>query len=263
MPAMTPPGIRGLQLFARYAYPPNELGYCGPDDHEALFGYASTGTTDRGLVQLASGFVGPWPYLTLMAGALGLDNPFDLRLVEAYWIGNDLLDRVTISQFGRMVEDTFKPVAGDDFPLLAETVGSGAMATHSFHVYGVYPWVGLLRRGEIDEPLRQLDRCRIRWGRVEALEADRVEVRSRPLTFDGLHLGLGDWQIETAVRAVDGTGLAADLAVGDWVSLHWHWVCEQLDERRLHNLVAYHQHHLDLVNHGVAHSGPGMVMAGG
>lgn len=57
--ATTPSGIRGLQLFVRYAYPPNELGYCGPDDHRALFDYGTTGTTDRGLVELASGFPGP------------------------------------------------------------------------------------------------------------------------------------------------------------------------------------------------------------
>ena len=33
---MTAVGMNGPALFARYAYPPNELGYCGPDDPSVL-----------------------------------------------------------------------------------------------------------------------------------------------------------------------------------------------------------------------------------
>lgn len=260
--ATTPPGMRGLQLFAKYAYPPNQLGYCGPDDHGMLFDYATTGTTDRGLVQFASGFPGPWPYLTLMAGTLGIDNPFDARLVEAYWIGNDALDRVRMADFGRMVETWFQPRAGDAFGYLSEAVAGGAVCHHSFHVFGVYPWVGLLRTGRVEEPLHHLDRCRIRWGRVEAVRGDEVDVQSRLLAFDGTNLTLGPAQPETVVRAIGGAGFVQDLVVGDWVSMHWHWICDRLDQRQLRNLQRYHQHHLDMVNRRVAHSGPGLAMAG-
>lgn len=258
-----PGGLQGLQLFARYAYPPNVLGYCGPDDHRALFDYGTTGTSDRGLVDLARGFPGPWPYLTLMAGAAGIRNPFDVRLVEAYWVGNQLLDDVAMSDFGRMVEQYFLPRAGRRrFGMLAETIPAGAVAHHSFHVFGVYPWVGLLRTGRTDEPLHHLDRCRIRWGRVEALRGDQVDVTYQPLVLDGTRLELGPPTHETVERAVDGTGFIQQLEVGDWVSMHWHWVCDRLDQRQLANLRRYHQHHLDMVNDGVDHSGPGLVMAG-
>ena len=39
-PLATPSGriLPGPVLFARYAYPPNALGYCGPDDPAALLG---------------------------------------------------------------------------------------------------------------------------------------------------------------------------------------------------------------------------------
>lgn len=257
-----PPGVRGLQLFAKYAYPPNELGYCGPDDSGTLFDYGTTGTTDRGLVEFASGFPGPWPYLTLMAGAIGLDNPFDVRLVEAYWVGNELLDRVDTSAFGRTVEEYFRPRV-HSFSEFAEMIPAGAVAHHSFHVFGVYPWVGLLRTGRTDEPLKHLDRCRIRWGQVEAVSGDEVDVRYQPLVFDGVNLSLGPWERETVIRAVGGAGFVQELQPGDWVSMHWHWVCDRLDGRQLRNLRHYHQHHLDMVNHRVAHSGPGLAMAGG
>lgn len=254
---------RGLQLFARYAYPPNELGYCGPADHASLLEYTSTGTVDRGLGELARGFQGPWPYLTLIAGAAGIDDPFDERVVDAYWIGNDLLQRVSTSAFGRTVERYFRPLTGERYAMLAEAVPAGAVAHHSFHVLGVYPWIDLLRGGRTEEPLEQMDRCRIRWGRVAALRGDEVEVRSRLLEFDGTALSLGEEQPETVTRATGGRSLVDELTVGDWVSMHWHWVCERLDERRLAALRRYTARQLDITNRRVPHSGPGMVMAEG
>ena len=253
---------RGLQLFAKYAYPPNELGYCGPADHRALLDYGTSGVVDPGLAELARGFPGPWPYLTVMAGAAGMKDPFDARLVEAYWVGNELLDRVPMAEFGRMVEHFFKPRTGRRFSQLAEGVPAGAVAHHSFHVFGVYPWMGLLNSGQVDEPLEKMDRCRIRWGQVVNLDGDEVAVRSRPLTFDGTRLGLGSPRTETVTRALHGQTFRDDLAEGDWVSMHWHWVCDKLDRRQLANLRHYTRHQLEITNHGVSHSGPGMVMAG-
>ncbi len=254
---------RGLQLFAKYAYPPNELGFCGAGDHRALFDYSTSGVVDRGLVEIARSFPGPWPYLTLMAGSAGIADPFDERLVEAYWIGNDLLDRVPVGDFGRMVERYFKPKAGPRYPLLTEAIPERAPANHSFHVFGVYPWVGLLHSGRATEPLYQLDRCRIRWGEVVATDGDEVTVRCQPLAFDGTDLSLGPAQLETVTRAVHGQTFIDDLTPGDWVSMQWHWVCDRLDARQLHNLRRVTARQLDITNHRVAHSGPGMVLAGG
>ena len=43
----------GPILFARYAYPPNALGYCGPADSGALLEYAAGPVSDAGLAALA------------------------------------------------------------------------------------------------------------------------------------------------------------------------------------------------------------------
>ena len=77
----SPPSINGAQLFARYAYPPNVLGYCGPADHLSLFEYGTSGVTDAGLVELAKAFAGAWPYLELIAGSTGIKDPLDRRVV--------------------------------------------------------------------------------------------------------------------------------------------------------------------------------------
>ncbi|MFN2557840.1 MAG: DUF6390 family protein [Nitriliruptorales bacterium] len=251
----------GLLLFARYAYPPNVLGYCGPPDHQALLEYGAARVSDPGLAQLARSFEGPWPYLTLIAGAAGIDDPFDARVVEAYWLGNRLLAHIDRASFGDVLMDRFRRISGPSWRYLAEAIPAGGLPHHAFHVFGVYPWVGLLVSGRTDHPLHVLDRCRIRWGRVVTVEGDLVVVRSRPLTWDGRQLALGPPQFETVHGAVDGMGFVGELREGDWVSLHWDWICDRLNPRQLANLRGYTLQQLDLTNHKVAHPGPAMALA--
>lgn len=236
----------GLAMFARYAYPPNERGYCGPDDHRALLEYRTAGVSDAGLVELARAFEGPWPYLKLMAERTGLGDPFSAPIVEAYWIGNELLDRVGSFDFGNTVEERFRPRVGHGWPRLAEAI-PGGVPHHSFHVFVTYPWAGLLDSGR-GEPLHILDRCRIRWGRVQAVEGNRAVVESRPLQWDGRRLYLGPRQTETALLSVDGLGFLEPLAAGEWISLHWDWVCDRLDARQLAHLQRFSRRQLELTN---------------
>ena len=86
--------IAGPLLFARYAYPPNSLGYCGADATRTLLEYGDARASDGGLAELARTFEGAWPYLTLIAHANEIADPLDPRVVQAYWVGNELLDRV-------------------------------------------------------------------------------------------------------------------------------------------------------------------------
>ncbi len=43
----------GPLLFARYAYAPNALGYCGADEPRTLLEYGDAQASDRGLAELA------------------------------------------------------------------------------------------------------------------------------------------------------------------------------------------------------------------
>ena len=142
----------GPVLFARYAYGPNRLGYCGPDAIEELFGEAAGGVADdRALRELARGFEGAWPYLELIARANGLADPLDVRVVEAYWLGNDLLDAVRPDEFGGSLAVRFRPrLRPDGWRWLADKPGRGAVPVHAFHVLEVFPRVGLLRSGSVD-----------------------------------------------------------------------------------------------------------------
>jgi hypothetical protein len=260
-PPLDGPVPAGALVFARYAYPPNELGYCGPADNRALLEYGTAGVVDPGLAQLARGFEGAWPYLELIAGATGIREPLDHRVVEAYWVGNVLLDRVDMTLFGNSLMERFRHRAGSQWGYLEEGIPAGAVPHHSFHVFGVYPWVGLLGAHRGETPLHVLQSCRIRWGRVDAVQGDLVVARSRPLTWDGRLIGLGPARPETVTRAVSGVGFLPDLAEGDWVSMHWGWVCDRLTRRQLAALRSFTARQLDITNRRVAHPGPAMALS--
>ena len=253
--------VDGAQLFVRYAYPPNSRGSCGPPDSDALLHYGQAGVTDQGLRELAKGFAGAWPYLELIAGSTGIADPLDARVVEAYWVGNGLLDSVGITNIGNSMEDRFRARTGHQFPHLAEGVLAGGVPHHSFHVFEIYPWLGLLHDDRRHATaLNVLDRCRIRWGEIVAITGDDAVVRSRPLVWDGASLGVGEPIVETAKYAVNGSGFVAGLAAGDVVSLHWDWVCDRLSPPQLQRLKHFTARHLRIANSGVEHRGAAIAL---
>ncbi|HUI03586.1 MAG TPA: DUF6390 family protein [Acidimicrobiales bacterium] len=250
----------GPALFARYAYPPNALGYCGPDDPAALLGLATDARPHPAdLRQLAARFEGAWPYLELIAASNGIGDPLDRRVVEAYWVGNGLLARVPPAALWRSIDDRFHRRAGPLFEPMAAAVPLGGVPHHSFHVFAVYPWLGLLRAGREGPALTVLDRCRIRWGTVESVDGDHVVVRTRLLTFCGSQLRLAEHdEVEVARWAVDGTTFVGALSPGDVVSLHWDWVCDRLSPPALARLRRWSAHTLAVVN---ATPAPGPAVA--
>ena len=242
----------GALLFARYAYPPNALGYCGADENRTLLEYGHAGTADGGLVQLARSFEGAWPYLELIAGANGIDDPLDPRVVEAYWVGSPLLERVDSGSLGRHLEDRFRRRAGRAWDLLGTSIPDGGVPHHDFHVFGVYPWVGLLRSGDATEPLRVLESCRITPGRVLEVDGESATVAVKPLVWDGRALRLGTEAQRRADWRRDGLGFLDELRPGDRVSLHWDWVCDRLKPLQAQALERYTRRMLALANRASA-----------
>ena len=244
----------GPAMFTRYAYPPNELGYCGPSGSEALLAFSTSdgGASEQDVVDRARSFDGAWTYLEVISGATGVADPLEPAVVEAYWVGNQLLERVDPATFGDAVRARFRDQVGARFSGLPGApvgdAGVRALPHHSFHVFEVYPWVGMLGRGDGEPALSVLDQCRIRWGRVQAVEGDRAVVRSRPLTWDGQTLSLGPEREERPRWADRGRSLLRDIDAGDQVSMHWDWVCDRLSLRQLAALRRYTDHQLRLTN---------------
>ena len=240
-------------MFARYAYPPNELGYCGPADCEALLqanDEADSPGQSSHLRQVAEQFDGAWCYLETLAAGTGHADPLDHHVVEAYWLGNSLLERLDAAEFARAVTQRFSDQHGARMGGLAANGESGgaARAHHGFHVFEVYPWSGLLGVGNGQPALSILDQCRIRWGRVLAVDGDRAVVQSRRLSYAGGRLGLGPPVRERPRWASGGRSLLPALRQGDWVAMHWDWVCDRLSAPQLAQLRRRTAEQLRLTN---------------
>jgi hypothetical protein len=238
----------GALRFARYAVPPNGLGYCGPNEHDRLLAYRSGELApDAGLRELATGFEGAWPYLELLAGIAGTDDPLDDRVVQAYWIGHPVLDRVDTNEWGWHLADRFGPRAGRHLDSITAGVGIDALPNHAFHVLCVYPWVGMLRAGRGGgTPLAVIEQCRISWGTVGDLVGDAVTVAGPELTWSGSVLALAPVPA-TRLVACDRS-LIGRLHPGATVAVHWNTVCDILDPAQASRLAAITNRTVRMVN---------------
>ena len=225
----------GQVLFGRYAYPPNELGYCGPAD----------GGGTSGLAAHAKEFDGAWPYLTAIAEVVGAADALDEDVVNSYWVGGPSLFEVDPERLLPRLRAAF---SGQVTGLLdAVPANANVLAHHSFHVFVVYPWVRFLRR-DAATALRVMQDCRIRWGTVESVNGDYVEISSCPLQLDDDRLILGETRVEPVQWRKGDVSLAPAPPPGSIVSAHWDWVCGILTKDQAEALSSATQRTLQLVN---------------
>jgi len=230
----------GALLFARYAYPPNELGYCGPAGAATLLRADAAAEIAR----RARGFEGAWAYLDYLARAAGVADPLDPAVVSAYWIGNDLLAAGSPASLLDHLRPRFAGQRGGTW----DSAGDRAIAHHSFHVFEVYPWASMLRRTGNPAAVTVLDRCRIRTGVVRAVSGETATVTSRPLVWDGTRLAAGPPRDERVAWSASGRSLLAGLAPGDRVALHWDWVCDVVDGEQVERIEGYERRQLSLLS---------------
>lgn len=237
--------VGGTTRFVRYAFMPNRLQYCGGDDNQTILDYAVADVREPPLDRMLRKFIGALPYLQLIARRNEIADPFDDRVVEAYWIGNDLLERVEARELYDHLHERYRRELS---PRVMERVlakaPAGARPHHSFHVFDVWRQT---ERGR-SEVLATIDSCRISWGRVTAVEPAELIVQRAPIELREGGLVLGTPRLERVTRMLEGSGFIASAGVGDVVSIHWSWACEVLGPRQAVALERYTAQHLRLAN---------------
>lgn len=237
--------IAGTTRFVRYAFMPNRLRFCGGDDNRTIFEYALEDVREPPLVAMLRKFSGALPYLALIARRNNIPDPFDERVVEAYWIGNDLLERVEARElYDHLRERYGRELSPRVMDRVAAKAPAGARPHHSFHVFDVWRQTD---RGS-NETLATIDSCRISWGSVRSVEAGELVVSRSPIVMREGKLLLGKPQIERVTRLIQGDGFVTDAKVGDTISIHWGWACEVLSDPQRQALERYTIHHLGLAN---------------
>ncbi|WP_067473167.1 DUF6390 family protein [Nocardia amamiensis] len=239
---------RGAEMFARYAYEPNRLGYCGPPDAAAL-----RDGSDEQVRAVARRFSGAWPYLQVMATMTGIADPLDRRLVESYWLGGGVGAALDPAGFTAELLALLGPVAGGYWTHLTPQLAEEAGANHCFHVFGVYPWSRLLGHGH-EYPLHVLDSCRITWGTVLDRTGNEIALRCRRLGWDGQRLALSPETVQPVPIRVHGYAAVPDVSVGEWVAVHWGRLCGRLDDVQVRGLEAGTTRQLEVTNRRLARS---------
>ncbi len=224
--------VAGAEMFARYAYAPNALGYCGPPLGATL----RDGAVDD-VLQAARRFSGAWPYLRVLSRLTGIADPLDYRVVESYWLGGGVGADVPGIQFFDELLAIIGPQAGRYWSHLTPDLADEAAGNHCFHVFGVYPWTRFLGRGMDQHPLHVLDSCRITWGTVISRAGDAIEVLCRRLVWDGRTLGLSEPTARTLDMWADGYCAVTDVAVGDEIAVHWNRLCGRLQPDQVRALA--------------------------
>jgi uncharacterized protein DUF6390 len=230
--------VSGALAFARFAAPPNVLGYCGGSDSDALLGHLQVGLDGPDLVALCRAFDGAWPYLELIARSAGLADPLHARVVEAYWLGNRLLDGVPASAFAADLEQRFRArTPRGEWPRLARKAADGARPHHSFHVLEVMPRIGMLRAGQVQAIVPAMEQCLVRPATVVSSDTPtssgerHLVVTVQPLMMRDGKLALGPANEESIRCRAD-----VELEPGARVATHWGWSCGQVTPSQARNL---------------------------
>ncbi len=237
----------GSMLAARYAFMPNKLRYCGGDKNAEIFSYvAEAGRSDPGLQMLLKEFETMYPYLRLIAEANQIFDPFNYKVVEAYWVGNELLENVSMDKFYRYLVDEQK-LKKKFKPALVEKVfgkiPAGAKPHHSFHVFNIPKRTG---HYPVEHTIQTMDECRITPAKIKNYKfqipiakqipnsnsqiTKKILVDYQPLVVENNKLRLGEPIEKEVFCEMNNKAFVKEPRVGDWVSLHWSWVCDFLSE---------------------------------
>lgn len=240
--------MNGLLRCSHYSFGPNRLHYCGPDANAEILAYINNGMADPGLERLLGQFKTLYPYLRLIAKTSGITDPFNERVVEAYWIGNSLLENVSRQHLYEHLideQEIKKRLGSKDFRWIERKIAQYAVPHHSFHVLNVWRRTGHLER---PHTLESMDACRVSWGKVIKIDGPTVTVETPPLGFRDGKLALSEPIQKKLIRRLESTTDIEQLKVGENVSIHWDVPCEVITLAQLQQLKKYTLKSIALAN---------------
>ena len=169
--------------------------------------------------------------------------PFDRDVVEAYWVGNDLLDAFERADFVRLLEAlTLRGLPRSMARRLAERLPSRPLPHHAFHV--AFVGVGNVT-GHVPTTLANMEACRPAWAEVVRVSDGLLHVRGPTLVLDAGAIAWGP-AIERELRY--DPKVVPDPRPGDCVAVHWGWPALRLSPTQRSALEAYSRRSVEQAN---------------
>ncbi|NYZ78487.1 hypothetical protein H0N96_03740 [Candidatus Micrarchaeota archaeon] len=235
--------FKALSFACKYSFITNKLGYCGlPASYEKFRELVEEKKTKEiaEVKKRLESFYGLYAYLKLIARCNHL-KPFDYKVIEAYWLGNELLHRVPRKEIAKMILcDLSAPglLPKKRADETAARIPKNAVAHHSFH--GLY--VKFITN-KLAPTTANTDKCIIKWGKIKRVSGARVEVNGVKLAKNARGL----FYLKPAKLSLS-KGIGFNARKGDVISIHWSTAIERLNGRQARNLKHYTIQNIKAVN---------------
>lgn len=236
---------KALSLCARFAFTPNQLGYCGTS-HASLI--LQNCILKRGCNSVESElrkFIILNPYLQTIAQICDLD-PFSYQVIEAYWFGNDLLKKCKPDHYQLLLQNFTKQ--GVPHFLINELKKRKPKVFIPIHLFNIL-FVGVGRAsGSVPFNLSSINNCMLRWGKILEINSKTYQVKSDlnslvSLTGPKQSTSLsGNYTLIQKIKTLTyDPKFTPSLQIGNTVAIHWNFIPKKLTQKETRNLQFWTQ----------------------
>jgi hypothetical protein len=235
---------KGLELAARFSSITNKLRYCGPKDAYIDFYKLLNGENyDREkIVNHFKRYEGLYVYLDTISRKHKLDL-LDYKVIESYWVGNELLDTFTREDFINIINGLVKRGLPKSYAEDAiKRLPQGMNPTHSFNVL----LIGVGRTsGTVPTNIITMNKCIVSVGELLRITDRQLIVHSKQLKILKGELIFSEPEIQYIDYIKEFLPV---LKLKDKIAIHWDFACKILSESEEKNLRKYTQKNIDALN---------------
>ena len=164
-------------------------------------------------------------YFELIAKANNKE-PFDAEVIEAYWIGNSLLENVPFKEIQKTILSFQKLGLPKS---IAEKKAAGLpeemLPHHSMHVL----YVNFISQ-KVKPIVQNLSNCMVQWAKVTEANSNAISVKGFELVAE-----LGELKLREKNKTVQNP-FALELKARDAITVHWGNAIEKIPAQELKNL---------------------------
>ena len=235
----------GIELAARFSFITNSLRFCGPEEASGQFvEYIKSSASAESVKESLKKFEGLYPYLSSIA-QLSKKDFCDYEVVEAYWIGNKLLELFDEEGMKEIIQKLMQRGLPKSIGMpLIEKMPKGMVPHHNFNVF--YVGVGNTS-GKVPTTLQNMENCMISWGKVVDFHGNNLVVETISLSNEDGKLSLNEANVKTAVYMKEMISPKKD----DYVAFHWGFAPYVLNEKQLENLKRYTNLVINKINNSI------------
>lgn len=237
---------KSKQLVSRFAFKPNQLHYCGADSANKKMYRCITEGKCKNIGQEIKTFMALYPYLNTISTVHKL-SLLDERVVEAYILGNTLLNKFTSDDFethlGYFETQGVPKFFTDELRDKFHNSQMPFIPHHSFNV--LFVGVGNVT-GAVKYNIDNINNCLIRWGTVVSQHEKKNKIHLKTFKLIVTESIFEAVEVDEEVSYLPE--IFPDISVGDSIAMHWRDAMIVLNKTQTKQLETYTNKVIDSYN---------------